>query len=104
MIEICLKYDNMHIFVMINALICINNYIITCINSMLSEISLIVCGFDPYLLLYLSIQIIFIKLVSLGFIFIRIDVQLMTTSIRSVIDLYVVLSHFENYFSFPPNV
>ena len=36
MIEICLKDDNMHIFVMINALICINNYIITCINSMLS--------------------------------------------------------------------
>ena len=36
MIEICLKDDNMHIFVMINALICINNYVITCINSMLS--------------------------------------------------------------------
>ena len=37
MIEICLKDDNMHIFVMINALICINNYVITCINSMLSR-------------------------------------------------------------------
>ena len=37
MIEICLKDDNMHIFVMINALICINNYIITCINIMLSR-------------------------------------------------------------------
>ena len=37
MIEIYSKYDNMHIFVMINALICINNYIITCINSMLSD-------------------------------------------------------------------
>ena len=36
MIEICLKDDNMHIFVMINALICINKYVITCINSMLS--------------------------------------------------------------------
>ena len=36
MIEICLRDDNMHIFVMINALICINNYVITCINSMLS--------------------------------------------------------------------
>ena len=36
MIEICLKDDNMHIFVMINALICINNYVITCINSVLS--------------------------------------------------------------------
>ena len=35
MIEICLKHDNMDIFVMINALICINNYVITCINSML---------------------------------------------------------------------
>ena len=33
MIEICLKDDNMHIFVMINALICINNYVITCINK-----------------------------------------------------------------------
>ena len=39
MIEIFLKDDNMHIFVMINALICINNYIITCINSMLSKVS-----------------------------------------------------------------
>ena len=36
MIEIYLKYDNMHIFVVINALICINNHAITCINSMLS--------------------------------------------------------------------
>ena len=39
MIEICLKDDNMHIFVMINALICINIYVITCINSMLSDSS-----------------------------------------------------------------
>ena len=37
MIETCLKDDKMHIFVMINALICINNYVITCINSMLSH-------------------------------------------------------------------
>ena len=37
MIEICLVYDNMHRFVMINALICINIYVITCINSMLSN-------------------------------------------------------------------
>ena len=36
MIEIYLKYDNMHIFVVINALICINNHVITCINIMLS--------------------------------------------------------------------
>ena len=36
MIEICLKDDNMHTFIMINALIIINNYVITCINSMLS--------------------------------------------------------------------
>ena len=36
MIEICLKDDNMHRFVMINALICINIYVITCIISMLS--------------------------------------------------------------------
>ena len=27
----------MHIFVMINALICVNNYVITCTNSMLSH-------------------------------------------------------------------
>ena len=37
MIEIYLKYDNMHIFVMINALICINNYITACIDIMLSK-------------------------------------------------------------------
>ena len=37
-IEICLKDDNMHIFVMINSLICINNYVITCMNSMLSMV------------------------------------------------------------------
>ena len=38
MIEICLKDDNMHRFVMINALIFINIYVITCINSMLSKL------------------------------------------------------------------
>ena len=37
MIEILLKYDNMHIIGIINALNCINNHIITCINSMLSS-------------------------------------------------------------------
>ena len=36
-IETCLKDDNMDIFLMINALISINNYVITCINSMLSS-------------------------------------------------------------------
>ena len=36
MIEILLKYDNMHIIGVINALNCINNHIITCINNMLS--------------------------------------------------------------------
>ena len=36
MIEILLKYNNMHIIGIINALNCINNHIITCINSMLS--------------------------------------------------------------------
>ena len=40
MIEICLKDDNMHEFMMINALICINNHVITCINSMLSVLQL----------------------------------------------------------------
>ena len=40
MIEICLKDDNMHRFVMINALICINIYVITCMNSMLSVSSI----------------------------------------------------------------
>ena len=38
MIKICLKDDNMHRFVMINALIYINIYVITCINSMLSKL------------------------------------------------------------------
>ena len=37
MIEIYLKYDNMHIFGMINAFNCINNHVISCINSMLSK-------------------------------------------------------------------
>ena len=37
MIEILLKYDNMHIIGVINALNCINNHIITCINRMLSK-------------------------------------------------------------------
>ena len=36
MIEIYLKYDNMHTFGMINAFICINNRVNLCINSMLS--------------------------------------------------------------------
>ena len=40
MIEIYLKYDSMHIFRMINALNCINNNVISCINSMLSVLSM----------------------------------------------------------------
>ena len=36
MIEIYLKYDNMHVFGIINAFYCINNHVILCINSMLS--------------------------------------------------------------------
>ena len=36
MIEIYLKYDNMHTFGIINAFICINNHVNSCINSMLS--------------------------------------------------------------------
>ena len=36
MIEIYLKYNNMHTFGMINSFICINNHVISCINSMLS--------------------------------------------------------------------
>ena len=40
MIEIYLKYDNMHIFGISNAFIYINNHLISCINSMLSEIIL----------------------------------------------------------------
>ena len=36
MIERYLKYDNMHIFGMINAFNCINNHVISCINSILS--------------------------------------------------------------------
>ena len=37
MIEIYLKYDNMDIFGMINALNSINNPVISCINNMLSH-------------------------------------------------------------------
>ena len=36
MIEIYLKYDNMHTLGMINAFICINNHVNSFINSMLS--------------------------------------------------------------------
>ena len=36
MIEIYLKYDNMHIIRTINAFICINKHINSCINNMLS--------------------------------------------------------------------
>ena len=40
MIEIYLKYDNMHIFRIINTLNCINNHVNSCISSMLSITSL----------------------------------------------------------------
>ena len=46
MIEIYLKYDNMHKFGMINALNCINNHVISCINSMLSGSPLVTSLFD----------------------------------------------------------
>ena len=36
MIEMYLKYDNMHAIGTINAFICINNHVNSCINSMLS--------------------------------------------------------------------
>ena len=38
MIEIYLKYDNMHTFGIINASICINNHVNSCINIMVSLI------------------------------------------------------------------
>ena len=34
-----LKYDNMHTNVIINAVICINNHVNSCTNSMLSRVS-----------------------------------------------------------------
>ena len=37
MIEIYLKYGNMHTIRKINAFICINNHVNSCINSMLSR-------------------------------------------------------------------
>ena len=37
MIEIYLKYDNMHTIRTINVFICINNHVNSCINSMLSR-------------------------------------------------------------------
>ena len=49
MIEIYLKYDNMHTFRVINAFICINNHVNSCINSMLSVLfGERVHGIDPY--------------------------------------------------------
>ena len=53
MIEICLKYDNMHIFGIINAFNCINNHVI---NVKITSYQ------------YPSIRVIFIKLVCLDFI------------------------------------
>ena len=38
MVEIYLKYDNMHITRTINAFICINNHVNSCVNSMLSTV------------------------------------------------------------------
>ena len=37
MIEIYLKYDNMHIVETINAFICINNHVNSCIKCILSK-------------------------------------------------------------------
>ena len=37
MIEIYLKYDNMHIIGILNVFIYINNHVNSCINSMLSK-------------------------------------------------------------------
>ena len=37
MIEMYLKYDNMHTNVIINAFICINNHVNSCIKCMLSK-------------------------------------------------------------------
>ena len=39
MIEMCLKYDNMHTIGTINAFICINNHVNLCIKCMLSTLS-----------------------------------------------------------------
>ena len=39
MIEIYLKYDNMHTFGIINTFICINTHINSCINNMLSVVN-----------------------------------------------------------------
>ena len=36
MVEIYLKYDNMHIIEIINAFICIDNHVNSCVNCMLS--------------------------------------------------------------------
>ena len=41
MIEIYLKYDNIHIFGIVNAFNCINNNVISCINRMLSVVEMI---------------------------------------------------------------
>ena len=46
MIEIYLKYDNMHIIRTINAFICINNHVNSCINSMLSVLYLTINHVD----------------------------------------------------------
>ena len=46
MIEVYLKYDNMHIFGIINTFICTNNRVISCINSMLSPLGTHACAHE----------------------------------------------------------
>ena len=51
MIEIYLKYDNIHTIGIINAFICFNNHINSCINGMLSinksSCQLLMCQATP---------------------------------------------------------
>ena len=51
MIEIYFKYDNMHTFGIINAFICINNHVNSCINSMLLEGLVIMLPTDHLIIL-----------------------------------------------------
>ena len=51
MIEIYLKYDKMHKIRTINAFICINNHVYSCINRMLSNIKDILLMDDHVLIM-----------------------------------------------------
>ena len=98
MIEIYLKYDNMNTIRTINAFICINNQVNSCINSLLSytsKVPLVLRGFDPYSPLFYLVRNDFSKYVGLIIVLTRVLVY-STTARICLISRY--LNNFKNTF------